>query len=89
MIELAVFTVLTFAATWAAWLASAHLAALPGFGLGGPIFHLGVFAPAIIALSLTARRGGRAAVGYSRKSDGGTSMAGCTCSRCSIWSARS
>jgi membrane protease YdiL (CAAX protease family) len=63
MAELAVFTVLTFAATWAAWLVSAHLAVLPGFGLGGPVFLLGVFAPAIIALSLTARRGGRAAVG--------------------------
>jgi membrane protease YdiL (CAAX protease family) len=63
MAGLAVFTVLTFAATWAAWLASAHLAALPGFGLGGPVFLLGVFAPAIIALSLTARRGGRTEVG--------------------------
>jgi membrane protease YdiL (CAAX protease family) len=63
MAELAVFTVLTFAATWTAWLVSAHLAALPGFGLGGPVFLLGVFAPAIVALSLTARRGGRAAVG--------------------------
>jgi membrane protease YdiL (CAAX protease family) len=42
---------------------SAHFADLPGFGLGGPVFLLGVFAPGIIALSLTARRGGRAAVG--------------------------
>jgi hypothetical protein len=56
MAELAVFTVLTFAATWAAWLVSAHLPALPGFGLGGPIILLGVSAPAIVALSLTARR---------------------------------
>jgi membrane protease YdiL (CAAX protease family) len=63
MAELTVFTVLTFAATWAAWLVSAHLAAVPGFGLGGPVFLLGVFAPAIIAISQTARRGGRAAVG--------------------------
>jgi hypothetical protein len=63
MADLAVFTALTFAATWAAWLVSAHLAALPGFGLGGPVFLLGVFAPAIVALSLTSRRGGRAAVG--------------------------
>jgi sugar phosphate permease len=63
MVELAAFTVLTFAATWAAWLVSAHLAALPGFGIGGPVFLLGVFAAAIIALSLTARRGGRATVG--------------------------
>jgi membrane protease YdiL (CAAX protease family) len=63
MAALAAFTVLTFAATWAAWLMSAHLAALPGFGLGGPVFHLGVFAPAIIAISLTALRGGRAEVG--------------------------
>ena len=63
MAELAAFTVLTFAATWTAWLVSANLASLPGFGLGGPVFLLGVFAPAIVALSLTARRGGRAAVG--------------------------
>src|SRR5262245_41544646 len=53
MAELAAFVVLTFAVTWAAWLASAHLAALPGFGLGGPVFLLGVFAPAIVALLLT------------------------------------
>jgi len=63
MAELAAFTVLTFAATWAAWFASAHLASIPGFGLGGPVFLLGVFAPAIVALCLTARRGGRTAVG--------------------------
>jgi hypothetical protein len=29
MAEFAVFTVLTFAATWAAWLVSAHVAAIP------------------------------------------------------------
>jgi hypothetical protein len=63
MAELAAFTVLTFAAAWTAWLVSAPLAALPGFGLGGPVFLLGVFAPGIVALSLTAERGGRAAVG--------------------------
>jgi membrane protease YdiL (CAAX protease family) len=63
MAELAVFTVLTFAATWTTWLVSAHLAALPGFGIGGPVSLLGVFAPAIVALFLTARHGGRAAVG--------------------------
>src|SRR5689334_3125229 len=63
MAELAAFVVLTFAVTWGAWLASAHLAALPGFGLGGPVFLLGVFAPAIVALFLTAVRGGHPAVG--------------------------
>ncbi len=53
---LLVFFLLTFACTWIAWLASAELAT-PGdtglFGLGGPVFLLGVFAPAVVALALT------------------------------------
>lgn len=44
------FFLLTFAFTWSAWLVSAALAT-PGnawfFGLGGPVFLLGVFAPAL------------------------------------------
>lgn len=58
------FVVLTFAFTWSAWLVSTALVT-PGnpwlFGLGGPVFLLGVFAPAFVALGLTA---------YSEGSDG-------------------
>ena len=50
------FFLLTFAVTWSAWLAAAALAS-PGnawfFGFGGPVFLLGVFAPALVALALT------------------------------------
>jgi membrane protease YdiL (CAAX protease family) len=53
------FFLLTFALTWAAWAAAA-----PGrsglFGVGRPIFLLGVFAPAIVSLALTARAEGAA-----------------------------
>lgn len=59
------FFLLTFAFTWIAWLASAALGA-PGntgfFGVGGPVFLLGVFAPALVALALTAYGEGRAGV---------------------------
>jgi len=59
------FFLLTFAFTWIAWLASTALAA-PGntgfFGVGGPVFLLGVFAPALVALALTAYGEGRAGV---------------------------
>jgi membrane protease YdiL (CAAX protease family) len=55
----------TFALTWTAWLASAALAA-PGnawvFGVGGPVFLVGVFAPALVAVALTAYADGRAGV---------------------------
>jgi uncharacterized protein len=51
------FFVLTFALTWASWLAAASLPALRV-----PLLYLGVFAPAIVALSLTARADGRAGV---------------------------
>ena len=57
------FFLLTFALTWAAWLASQLVA--PGhavLGLGGPVFYLGVFAPAFVALALTAYDEGRAGV---------------------------
>jgi uncharacterized protein len=55
-----IFFLLTFAVTWAIWL-------LPGvlpsgrtgiFALGGPVFLLGVFAPGLVALALTARDDG-------------------------------
>ena len=56
------FFLLTFAVTWIAWLASAALAA-PGttgfFAIGGPVFLVGVFAPALVALALTASVEGR------------------------------
>lgn len=56
------FFVLTFAVTWIAWLASARLGSLAGgglFGTGGPVFLLGVFAPALVALGLTWHDQGR------------------------------
>jgi uncharacterized protein len=59
------FVLLTFAFTWTAWLAPAALTAPrhSGFlGPGGPIFLLGVFAPAFVALALTAYCEGRAGV---------------------------
>jgi len=56
---------LTFLITWAVWFAAAALAA-PGntgfFGIRGPMFLLGVFAPALVSLALTARAEGRAGV---------------------------
>lgn len=59
------FFVLTFALTWIAWPASAAFVT-PGnswlFGLGGPVFLLGVFAPAFVALALTAHSEGSAGV---------------------------
>jgi CAAX protease family protein len=56
------FFVLTFAFTWSAWLVSAALVTPANawfFGLGGPVFLLGVFAPALVALALTAYVDGR------------------------------
>jgi membrane protease YdiL (CAAX protease family) len=60
---LAGFLALTFALTWIAWIVPAVLA--PGstvLGVGGPIFLFGVFAPAIVAVVLTAVREGRQGV---------------------------
>src|SRR5688500_12634082 len=62
---LLVYFLLTFTFTWTVWFAAAALAA-PGntgfFGIRGPVFLLGVFAPALVALALTARADGRARV---------------------------
>ena len=62
--RLLAFFLLTFAVTWTAWLGSAALA--PGnswfLGVGGPVFLLGVFAPALVALALTAFAEGREGV---------------------------
>lgn len=67
MRALLTFFSLTFALTWLAWFAAARIAAGPGPGAPSaipvtPVLLLGVFAPAIVALALTARSGGRAAV---------------------------
>jgi membrane protease YdiL (CAAX protease family) len=57
------FFLLTFAATWAAWLA-VELATPASivFAAGGPVFLLGVFAPGLVALALTALAEGRPGV---------------------------
>ncbi len=59
------FFLLSFAFTWIAWLGSAAWAT-PGstwlFGLGGPVFLLGIFAPGFVALALTAYDEGSAGV---------------------------
>lgn len=57
------FFLLTFALTWGAWQAVAL--APPGsmvFAVGGPVFLLGVFAPGLVALALTAVAEGRTGV---------------------------
>jgi hypothetical protein len=63
---LVAYFLLTFIVTWAAWFAAVALAA-PGntglFGVRGPVFLLGVFAPALVALVLTARGEGGPGVG--------------------------
>ena len=56
------FFLLTFAVTWTAWLAPTARGTSWIFGLGGPVFLLGVFAPAFVALALTAHGEGRAGV---------------------------
>jgi membrane protease YdiL (CAAX protease family) len=59
---LVVYLLLTFALTWTAWAGPAAFLA-PGhagiFGVGGPVFLLGVVAPGIVALALTAHHDGR------------------------------
>lgn len=64
-IYLPAFFLLTFAFTWAMWLASSARAATGTswlFGFGRPVFLLGVFAPALVALALTAYVEGREGV---------------------------
>jgi hypothetical protein len=60
--RLLAYFVLTFLVTWSVWFAAAGLAA-PGntglFGGRGPVFLLGVFAPALVALAFTAQAEGR------------------------------
>ena len=63
--SLLAYFLLTFLITWAVWFAAAALAA-PGntglFGIRGPVFLLGVSAPALVSLALTARAEGPAGV---------------------------
>ena len=59
------FVLLTFAVTWTAWIAPAMWAPAGNraiFAPGGAIFLLGVFAPGLVALGLTAMHEGRAGV---------------------------
>lgn len=64
------FVLLTFASTWVLWAlvirasgTHAPPAGPPLLALGGPVFLLGVFAPGLVAVVLTAWGDGRAAVG--------------------------
>ncbi len=63
--RLLAYFLLTFLVTWSVWFAASGLAA-PGntglFGGRGPVFLLGVFAPALVALALTAQAEGRTGV---------------------------
>jgi membrane protease YdiL (CAAX protease family) len=67
--SLVTFFALTFAVTWASWIAFAAVSGRFGTGvpalagLGTPLLYLGIFAPAIVALTLTARATGREGVG--------------------------
>jgi uncharacterized protein len=65
-VTLLAYFLLTFILAWASWFAAAAMAA-PGstgfFGVRGPVFLLGVFAPALVALALTAHGEGRPGVG--------------------------
>jgi membrane protease YdiL (CAAX protease family) len=63
--RLLTYFLLTFLTTWSIWFAAAGLAE-PGntgfFGGYGPVFLVGVFAPGLIAVALTAREEGRAGI---------------------------
>ncbi|MBL8998503.1 MAG: CPBP family intramembrane metalloprotease [Gemmatimonadetes bacterium] len=59
------YVLLTFVVSWATWFAAAGLAGGHGgglLGLGGPLFLLGVFAPALVAVALTYGGSGREGV---------------------------
>lgn len=66
MIRLIGYVLLTYAVTWTAWFTSAAFADAAGigilFGLGGPVFLLGVFAPGLVAIAIVAAEDGRAGV---------------------------
>ena len=52
----------TFALTWSLWLACATAGGGGVFALGGPVFLVGVFAPSVVAIALTAWSDGRTGV---------------------------
>lgn len=63
--SLLAYFLLTFLITWSVWFAAAALASTGNtgfFGVRGPVFLLGVFAPALVSLALTARAEGPAGV---------------------------
>lgn len=66
--RVAAFLVITFALTWAAWATVLRSAPFGGhapptwLALGGPLFLVGVFAPGLVALLLSALDGGTRAV---------------------------
>ncbi|MEP7348220.1 MAG: CPBP family intramembrane glutamic endopeptidase, partial [Gemmatimonadaceae bacterium] len=66
--SLVTFFLLTFALTWTSWFAAAAVSGSFGAGvpalaeLQTPLIYLGIFAPAIVAIALTARAEGRAGV---------------------------
>lgn len=64
MAAVALYLVVTFAVTWAIWIApGATPAGRTGLlALGGPVFLLGVFTPGLVALALVAREDGRQGV---------------------------
>lgn len=70
MRAIAKFLVLTFAVTWALWAVVLRVASAapapshipPLLALGGPVFLVGVFAPGLVAVALTALHEGRPAV---------------------------
>jgi len=62
------FLLLTFATTWGLWALVIWASGgdhapgpVPGLAIGGPLFLVGVFAPGLIAVALTAWAGGRGA----------------------------
>jgi membrane protease YdiL (CAAX protease family) len=66
------FFALTYVVSWTCFIAAATISASPPLaalaGLRGPLFLLGTFAPALVALGVTARADGRAAaVGLLRQ----------------------
>ena len=83
--RLIAFFPLTFLVTWLAWLACARWGSrLPLlFGLGGPIFLLGVFAPALVAIGphRMGTTAARASCGCCPGSGDGRWTRGSTCSR--------
>ncbi|HEX5439080.1 MAG TPA: type II CAAX endopeptidase family protein [Gemmatimonadaceae bacterium] len=70
MSAIGTFLILTFAVTWALWAVVLRVASAapapshipPLLALGGPVFLVGVFAPGLVAVALTALDEGRPAV---------------------------